>query len=203
MREVQSFVCGVSDAERKHRYIVLVARHWIRLTEIADIRLYERSSIYRLHRRNLICNREFLIQPLTAKSILQLDWVINYYRLYNAVSLFFSFLFFLFPFIFNFFNFIVVSSVFLSSNKTLLLFTSFPFNFKTKTKKNKEGEFTFFYLLARNYYFFSSSSFVELLQTSRVSFRFFFFVHLTWTTWISFHFLTFLTFFFSRFYSSL
>lgn len=66
-----------------------VARHWINRNRWYPS-LRERSSIYRLHRRNLICNREFLIQPLSAKSILQLDWVINYYRLYNAVKVFFS-----------------------------------------------------------------------------------------------------------------
>lgn len=158
VREVQSFVCGVSDAERKHRYIVLVARHWIRLTEIADIRLYERSSIYRLHRRNLICNREFLIQPLTAKSILQLDWVINYYRLYNAVSLFFPssqlhhHIFFLFVLNFVFFFFFYFLLCFLS----------------TWQRKQKR---MYIFLLPRNYFFFA-----ELLQTFRVSFRFFSFI---------------------------
>ena len=153
VREVQSFVCGVSDAERKHRYIVLVARHWIRLTEIADIRLYERSSIYRLHRRNLICNREFLIQPLTAKSILQLDWVINYYRLYNAVSLFFPssqlhhHIFFLFVLNFVFF-----------------FFFTFYFAFFQLDNENKK-ECTFSYFLgitsfSQNYYKPSESRFV-------------------------------------------
>lgn len=167
MREVQSFVCGVSDAERKHCYIVLVARHWIRLTEIADIRLYERSSIYRLHRRNLICNREFLIQPLTAKSILQLDWVINYYRLYNAVSLF--------PFLFFFLLLLTFSTS--SSYPRLLVLkqdTSFYFAFfqldnENKTKRRR----IYIFLLTRSELFFFS--FVELLQTSRVSFHFFFF----------------------------
>lgn len=82
------------------------ARHWINRNRWYPS-LRERSSIYRLHRRNLICNREFLIQPLSAKSILQLDWVINYYRLYNAVKVFFSsstfssYFFFFFLFIFN------------------------------------------------------------------------------------------------------
>ena len=153
VREVQSFVCGVSDAERKHRYIVLVARHWIRLTEIADIRLYERSSIYRLHRRNLICNREFLIQPLTAKSILQLDWVINYYRLYNAVSLFFSF-------------FSTSSSYLLSfcSQLCFLFFFTFYFAFFQLDNENKK-ECTFSYFLgitsfSQNYYKPSESRFV-------------------------------------------
>lgn len=158
VREVQSFVCGVSDAERKHRYIVLVARHWIRLTEIADIRLYERSSIYRLHRRNLICNREFLIQPLTAKSILQLDWVINYYRLYNAVSLFFFLLL----------NFIIISSFFLFSTLFSFFFYFLLCFLSTWQRKQKR---MYIFLLPRNYFFFA-----ELLQTFRVSFRFFSFI---------------------------
>lgn len=168
VREVQSFVCGVSDAERKHRYIVLVARHWIRLTEIADIRLYERSSIYRLHRRNLICNREFLIQPLTAKSILQLDWVINYYRLYNAVSLFFLYFF-------------SILSSYLPSffSQLRFFFFTFYFAFFQLDNENKK-ECTFSYFLgiisfSQNYYKPSESRFV-------------FFRSFIWTTWISFHF---------------
>lgn len=168
VREVQSFVCGVSDAERKHRYIVLVARHWIRLTEIADIRLYERSSIYRLHRRNLICNREFLIQPLTAKSILQLDWVINYYRLYNAVSLFFLYF--------------SSTSSYLPSFCSQLYFLFFYFLLCFLSTWQRKQKRIYIFLLPRNYFFFA-----ELLQTFRVSFRFFF-VHFIWTTWISFHF---------------
>lgn len=169
VREVQSFVCGVSDAERKHRYIVLVARHWIRLTEIADIRLYERSSIYRLHRRNLICNREFLIQPLTAKSILQLDWVINYYRLYNAVSL-------LFLYFFSTSSSYLPSFCFQLYFLFFLLFTLLSFNLTTKTKKN--------------IHFPTSSEllFFRRTTTNLPSLVSFFFVHFIWTTWISFHF---------------